>query len=138
MSLARWVVPLLLAMLPVTACGDGEVPASAGSDRPRPGDSAAVDGPPTGWLASPPYAAGAVVGKTYEGYWLDTHCGVNGARLDGSYWDATNGSAARDGWGNPYQQGAMRMTSHDRAIFTADSQSVEYVRTSAPDYPPCA
>lgn len=78
------------------------------------------------------------MGVTYDGYWLATHCGVNGARIDGGYWDATNGSARRDGWGNPYQQGTMRMTSEDRAVFTSGEQSVELVRTTATDYPPCA
>jgi len=134
-SVASALIGVLLAL---AACGESQETASTGIERPRPGDSAAVEGPPENWLAGPPYAAGALVGEDYEDYWLHTHCGVNGARIDGSYWDATNGSARRDGWADPYQQGTMRMTSQDRAVFTSGQQTVEFARTLAEDYPPCA
>lgn len=128
---------LVLLLLAVSACGSAQAD-KAGSERTEASGTSAMDGPPSGWLASVPYAEGAVVGETYEGYWLTTHCGVNGARVDGAYWDATNGSARRDGWADPYQQGTLRMTGEDTAVFTSGEQTVEFVRTAAADYPPCA
>jgi hypothetical protein len=141
MVMRAWAATALVcALLPLSACGGGSGQAVATSElkRPRAGDPVSAEGPPRNWLSKPPYADGAAVGKSYDDYWLHTHCSVNGARLDGSWWDATNGSARRDGWAEPYQQGTMRMTSEDTAVFTFGEQSVEFVRTQATDYPPCA
>lgn len=145
MRLARRVLPLTLALLSLAACGDGEGTLAAGSDRPTAGDSPGVEGPPS--LATPPYAPGAVVGKAYEDYWLTTHCGVKVALIDGFYWHKINGSptpgggSIPDAWGSPYQKGTLRMTSEDRAVFSALGASIEFVRTSETDYAtsyPCA
>lgn len=139
MRLARWAVPLLLAMLSLPACGDAEGTASAGSDRPMAGDSPGVEGPPN--LTTPPYASGAVVVKVYEDYWLTTHCGVKVALIDGFYWDATDGSPKPDGWGDPHQQGTLQLATEDRAVLRARGTSVEFTRTAETDYAtnnPCA
>lgn len=111
MVMRGWAAtPLVCALLPLSACGSGnnQDVATPEPKRPRAGDPVSAEGHPKKWLSKPPYADGAVVGKSYDDYWLHTHCSVNAARLDGSWWNATNGSAPRDGWADPYEQGLCR------------------------------
>jgi hypothetical protein len=68
-------------------------------------------------------------------YRLYTHCGIEWARIDGTFWRAThtlsdgNGNPPR-GWGNPYQAGTLTMLNPTTADFTSPPGSVTFERTS--------
>jgi hypothetical protein len=71
---------------------------------------------------APRISATAVFTRS-ERYTLDTHCGVDEARIGGRYFEAVH--PLRDaagnpppGWGNPYQSGTMTMVSPAEAVFT--------------------
>ena len=57
-------------------------------------------------------------------YELVTHCGIHWAHFDGRYWitpflgDRRTHSAP-NGWDDPVQQGEMRLTADNRAVFTS-------------------
>lgn len=57
-------------------------------------------------------------------YELLTHCGIHWARFDGRYWitpflGERRTHSAPEGWDDPLQQGEMRLTSENRAVFTS-------------------
>jgi hypothetical protein len=72
------------------------------------------------------------VGKPYQ---LFTHCGIEWAKIDGTFWRAThplsdgNGSPP-PGWGNPYQNGTLDLISRRSARFTSSAGTVVFERTS--------
>lgn len=67
-----------------------------------------------------PYGPGAEVGETYE-YVLYTHCGVEWTRIDGAWWRTTplddGDASAPDGWGDPYEAGALELLDGETATF---------------------
>jgi hypothetical protein len=76
---------------------------------------------------------------------LYTHCGINGAMIDGVWWQASpelsDGSHnPPDGWGNPYQPGQLHFVDDTTATFIGESQTGEQLvatfrRTSSTEYP---
>jgi hypothetical protein len=69
-----------------------------------------------------------------EPYQLYTHCGIEWARIDGTFWRAmrplSDGSGnPPPGWGNPYQEGTLTRTSSSTAKFTSRAGSVTFHRT---------
>ena len=77
--------------------------------------------------------------KQFELY---THCGINGAMIDGVWWRSA--SALNDGnsnpplgWGNPYQSGVLQFLDGSTAVFQASDAnlSVTLQRTNSTDYP---
>jgi len=72
---------------------------------------------------------------------LLTHCGINGAMIDGRWWTASpqlndgNGNPPA-GWDNPSQIGTLHFTSDDTVTFDAgNSRTVTLHRTTSTDYP---
>jgi hypothetical protein len=71
-------------------------------------------------------------GKAYRLY---THCGIEWARINGTFWRATrplsdgNGNPP-PGWGNPFQQGTLTFMSRTTATFSSPAGSVIFGRTS--------
>jgi hypothetical protein len=67
---------------------------------------------------------------------LYTHCGIVWARIDGTFWRATparsdgNGNPPR-GWGNPYQNGRLRVINRTTAVFRSRAGVVRFKRTAA-------
>ncbi len=77
-----------------------------------------------------------------QAFQLYTHCGVNGAMLDGRWWAVTpaltDGSANPPaGWGNPFQLGTMHFVDHDTVVFTGDDAALTATlhRTAGADFP---
>jgi len=74
----------------------------------------------------------APVGIAYQLY---THCGIEWARIDGTFWRARhplsdgNGNPPR-GWGNPLQAGTLTVLSRTTARFTSPAGSVTFQRTA--------
>jgi hypothetical protein len=73
----------------------------------------------------------AISGRSVP-YQLYTHCGIDEALVDGTYFEAAhplddgNGNPPT-GWGNPYQDGTMTLTSPTTAIFRdRHGHSVEF------------
>lgn len=68
-------------------------------------------------------------------YTLYTHCGIEWARIDGTFWRATrrlsdgNGNPPR-GWGNPSQTGALVFLNSATARFQSPAGSVTFRRTA--------
>lgn len=67
-------------------------------------------------------------------YRLLTHCGIEWARIRGTFWKA--GHRVSDGhgnppagWGNPYQAGTLSFSSRDTAVFTSGAGRVTFHRT---------
>ena len=95
---------------------------------------------------------GAVSGAVQSGhspYQLDvdyphalyTHCGVAETRFAGQNWVTKrplgNGDAP-PGWDNPQQAGTMRLLTRHAAEFRDDAgHTVDFIRESAPQRPPC-
>jgi hypothetical protein len=76
---------------------------------------------------------------------LFTHCGINGAMIDGVWWQAApelndgNGNPP-NGWGNPYQAGVLHFTDDANAIFTGTPQAgselvANLQRTASTEFP---
>jgi hypothetical protein len=68
-------------------------------------------------------------------YQLYTHCGVQWAKIDGTFWRAkhplSDGSGNPPvGWGNPFQHGMLVFTSPTTARFDSPAGSVTFERTS--------
>jgi len=99
----------MLVGLAMLAAGCGTKAPSAASRRP-----------------SPP------VGMAYQLY---THCGIEWARIDGTFWRARhplsdgNGDPP-GGWENPIQAGTLIMLSRTTARFTCTAGSVTFERTA--------
>lgn len=80
--------------------------------------------------------AGCGSKMTYRGrpYGLYTHCGIEWAKIDGVFWRATrplsdgNGNPP-PGWGNPFQQGTLTLTSRTTAEFSSPAGGVTFERT---------
>jgi hypothetical protein len=76
--------------------------------------------------------AGAGRSWSYELY---THCGIEWAKINGTFWRAkhplSDGSGnPPPGWGNPYQMGTLALPGRTTARFTSTVGSVIFVRTS--------
>jgi hypothetical protein len=68
-------------------------------------------------------------------YQLYTHCGIEWARIDGTFWHAqhplSDGSGNPPaGWGHPFQDGTLVFTSRNIARFDSPEGSVTFERTS--------
>jgi hypothetical protein len=70
-----------------------------------------------------------------------THCGINGALIEGRWWEADpplddgNGNPPA-GWDNPYQHGTLAAVDETTLLFTADSgMTARLRRTNDTDYP---
>jgi hypothetical protein len=69
-----------------------------------------------------------------EPYRLYTHCGIQWARIDGTFWRAWqplsdgNGNPPT-GWGNPFQEGTLIFRSRTTARFISPAGSVTFKRT---------
>jgi hypothetical protein len=68
-------------------------------------------------------ASGPSVRAKATSYLLYTHCGIDDARINGGWYQArpplSDGSGNPPaGWGNPYQQGTIRITSGREAEFS--------------------
>ncbi len=79
----------------------------------------------------PPYTSGIEVGRTYD-YAMYTHCGIDKAKIDGTWWRASPPQDDRDGnppagWNGAV--GTLRIVSEDKAVFTlANGLTATYVR----------
>jgi hypothetical protein len=67
-------------------------------------------------------------------YRLYTHCGIEWARINGTFWRAeralSDGSGNPPaGWGNPFQSGTLVLLSATRARFDSVAGTVTFVRT---------
>lgn len=74
----------------------------------------------------------APAGRPYKLY---THCGIEWARIDGTFWRATrplsDGSGNPPaGWGNPVQNGTLVFTGATKATFRSPAGTVTFRRTS--------
>jgi hypothetical protein len=82
-------------------------------------------------LATNPAATGAHRGRPYT---LLTHCGIEWAKIDGTFWRATrplsdgNGNPP-SGWGNPTQKGKLSFTNRTTAEFDSPAGKVTFKRT---------
>jgi hypothetical protein len=70
-------------------------------------------------------------------YRLYTHCGIDWAKIGGTFWRAehplSDGSGNPPaGWGNPFQSGMLVFISPTRARFVSPAGSVTFERTSRP------
>jgi hypothetical protein len=79
----------------------------------------------------------APAGRPYRLY---THCGIEWARINGTFWRAepplSDGSSNPPaGWGNPFQNGRLVFLSATRARFDSSAGTATFVRTSR-DSPP--
>jgi hypothetical protein len=68
-------------------------------------------------------------------YELLTHCGIEWARIRGTFWKADHPLSDGQGnppagWANPYQAGTLSFTSLRTAVFTAPAGSVTFHRTT--------
>ncbi|HLY50179.1 MAG TPA: hypothetical protein VKR21_13375 [Solirubrobacteraceae bacterium] len=68
-------------------------------------------------------------------YRLYTHCGIKWAKIDNTFWRATqppsDGSGnLPSGWGNPYQAGTLVLIGPTKARFESAAGSVTFERTS--------
>jgi hypothetical protein len=68
-------------------------------------------------------------------YQLYTHCGIEWAKIDGTFWRAkhplSDGSGNPPaGWGNPFQDGTLVFISPTTARFDSPVGSVTFERTS--------
>jgi hypothetical protein len=73
--------------------------------------------------------------RTGRPYRLYTHCGIEWAKIDGTFWRATHplsdGSGnPPSGWGNPYQIGTLAFVGPAIAEFNSPLGSVTFERTS--------
>lgn len=67
-------------------------------------------------------------------YFVYTHCGVESLKVAGRWWQAVeplygdDGSGdPPEGWGDPYQEGEMTLSSADSITFEANGTEVEFV-----------
>lgn len=117
---------VLIAILFSAAC--------SGSD----GDGI-VEGPAAEAVADEaPYGTGAEIGTTYD-YVLYVHCGVEWARIDGTWWQTeplNDGNAnPPPGWGNPYDEGELTLTNETTAEYSGPDGKVEFTRTDQTEPP---
>ncbi|MFF5451201.1 hypothetical protein ACFY40_08190 [Streptomyces sp. NPDC012950] len=103
---------VLLALIVVVGALAGCAPADGGAATGRPGPDPVDTGRPG-------------VGRSMP-HELYTHCGIDGARIGPTYFEAevplSDGSGnPPEGWGNPVQPGTMTLTSETEAVFTDDA-----------------
>jgi hypothetical protein len=77
-------------------------------------------------------ATRAHAGRPYQLY---THCGIEWARIDGTFWRAehplSDGSANPPaGWGNPFQDGTLALIGPTTARLDSPAGSVTFERTT--------
>src|SRR4030081_3022594 len=82
--------------------------------------------------SSPRIATRADAGRPYRLY---THCGIEWAKIDGTFWRAkhplSDGSANPPaGWGNPFQDGTLVFVTPTTARFGFPGGTVTFERTS--------
>lgn len=85
------------------------------------------------------------VGQSVD-FSIHTHCGVEGAHINGQAWKAVEplySSSEKlgppDGWGNPFQNGTLTLESPQRAVFVAPGKKVVLVPSTGSETPfPCA
>jgi hypothetical protein len=71
---------------------------------------------------------------TATSYQLYTHCGIEWAKINGTYWKAEhllsdgNGNPPA-GWGNPFEHGTLTFTNARTARFTSAAGTVTFSRT---------
>jgi hypothetical protein len=69
-----------------------------------------------------------------ESYRLYTHCGIEWAEIEGTFWRASrplsdgNGNPPA-GWGNPFQEGKLAFRGHATAEFSSPVVSITFKRT---------
>jgi hypothetical protein len=74
----------------------------------------------------------ANAGRPYQLY---THCGIQWAKINGTFWHAMHPLSDGNGnppvgWGNPYQNGRLVLNSSAMARFDSPAGSVTFERTS--------
>jgi hypothetical protein len=80
-------------------------------------------------------AGGVIPARAGRPYKLYTHCGIEWARIDGTFWRATrplfdgNGNPPA-GWGNPVQNGTHVFISRMKARFESRAGTLTFWRTS--------
>lgn len=96
------------------------------------GCQAGTDAAPVRDVASKETAEGVASEEAAEAaetdtftYRLYTHCGIRWAKFSGKLWVTpflgnARTKSAPEGWGDPVQQGRVRLLSKDRAIFTSE------------------
>ena len=152
---------MVFAAAVLVACGTGDTGVEAQSSGPAdtesqqssipttsiPSDAEQEATPTTGDRPSsgpgsdqPPYGPGVAVGETYE-YTVFTHCGIEWAEIDGALWKTDQRLSGGNqnppkGWGDPEQDGQLRIEDADSAIFVGDNgESVTFQRTGATEVP---
>jgi hypothetical protein len=83
-------------------------------------------------IASTGASTRAQAGRPYQLY---THCGIEWAKIDGTFWRAkhplSDGSGNPPaGWGNPFQLGTLVVIGPTTARFDSPRGSVTFERTS--------
>jgi hypothetical protein len=69
-----------------------------------------------------------------EAYQLYTHCGIEWAKINGTFWKAQhplsdgNGNPPA-GWGNPFEYGTLTLTNATTARFSSAAGAVTFHRT---------
>ena len=133
---------VLLALMVLSACGGSTVRGAATlRERSDKADDVAVSSTAASTTAAPTTAAlsSALPDEQFQLY---THCGINGAMIDGVWWRSA--SALSDGngnppsgWGNPYQSGFLHFLDESMAVFRASNAnlSVTLQRTDSTDFP---
>lgn len=110
----------------------GEAPGGYGRGAEGPAQADVAD--------EPPYGPGAEVGETYDDV-LYTHCGIEWARIDGVWWQATPLDDGRPsllpvGWGDPYDAGELEIVTATSAIYRGGPDAeVEFERTDRAEAP---
>ena len=82
--------------------------------------------------SSAPTHTSAHVGRPYQLY---THCGIEWAKINGTFWHVakplSDGSGnPPSGWGNPFQDGTLTFVSASRARFDSPAGAATFNRTS--------
>jgi hypothetical protein len=98
----------------------------------------ATEGPTGAELEEAPYGPGVEIDRTYD-YALYVHCGVEWARIDGTWWQTAplnDGNAnPPKGWGNPYHDGELVLIDDTSAMFAGPDGPIEFARTDRSDSP---
>jgi hypothetical protein len=112
----------MIVTLSITGCGAGTAQPGSGSGNAR----RIVEAKTIQAKASP--------------YQLYTHCGIEWAKIRGTFWRARHrlsdgGGNPPAGWGNPFQQGTLTFTNAKTARFTSAAGAVIFVRTALTNPP---
>ena len=93
--------------------------------------------PTTGCNGTDPREDRLEAGEEY-GYILTTHCGIEWARIGGSWWrtEPLNDGNANPptGWDNPSHGGRLRIEDADSAVFTGGPEPIVFVRTELTEF----